>query len=87
MSNSIDKRFIDDKFLLTYFPSPTRFQEISNPLGSTLAASEQRYLRFKKDLNQKRQRSGHSPLSDADIATFIESAEGILMLSKALKRF
>ena len=86
MTDKIDRRWISNDFLLMYFPSPQRYHELeSKPPKSTLAISEERYLFFKKKLNEERKRSGKSPWSDSDITAFIKNAEGYLSLSKELR--
>lgn len=79
--DDIDKRFITDDFLLKYFPSPDRFNEItSNPPKSTLSVSEQRYIKFREEVNKEIKRSGHDALSDMQLATIIKHANGYLDL-------
>ena len=79
MNKNIDKRFISNEFLLKYFPSPHRFKEItSNPPESTLVASEERYIEFRENLNNKRRRSGKSHLSDSDLAIIIKQGDGYI---------
>ncbi len=68
MNKGIDERFITNEFLIEYFPSPQRFYE-SNYL--TLQVSRERYIEFKKKINQKRARSGKEPWSDSDIKKFL----------------
>jgi hypothetical protein len=68
MNKGIDERFITDEFLIEYFPSPNRFHE-SNHI--TLKVSKERYIEFKKRINQKRSRSGKEPLSDSDISQIL----------------
>ena len=59
MNNDYDSRYVTKEFLLTYFPSPNRFHELINYSKTcTFDASKQRYVQFKKNLNQERQKSG-----------------------------
>lgn len=84
--DKIDKRFVTDEFLLTYFPSPDRFLEFSSkPPISTLAVSEERYIIMKSSLNQERAKSGKPLLSDSDLVVMIRHLDGYLVLSKYLK--
>jgi len=84
MRERIDRRVITDDFLITYFPSPERYNEMCKAY-STLAVSEERYLIFRKELNEKRRKSGKGPWSDMDIFEFITLSEGYLQLSRSLK--
>ena len=68
MKNSIDKGFITDEFLLGYFSYKSRFH---HPFDRGLAFSKELYIKFKTNLNQQRTKSGHSPLSDADLSKII----------------
>lgn len=85
--DKIDTRHITPDFLLDYFPSPDRYQELfSNPPKSTLEVSMERYVKFKNNINQERARSGKPPLCDADIASVVKHAQGYLRTTKSLKR-
>lgn len=72
MQDDIDKRFITDEWLDMHFP-------VEHKQGEELYRIKQHeiYFEFKNELNQQRRISGHSPLSDADLA---------IILDKYLKR-
>jgi len=69
MKDSIDKRFITPEFLLEYFPYRNRFH---CPFNRGLSYSEEIYIKYKTELNQKRAKSGKPPLSDADLKEVIK---------------
>ena len=70
MKSSIDKRFITDEFLLTYFPYKDRFH---CNFDRGLSYSEEIYIKYRTKLNQKRAKSGQPTLSDSDLKEVIES--------------
>ena len=69
MKDSVDKRFITDEFLLTYFPHKGRFY---CPFNGGLSFSKEIYVKYKTKLNQKRAKSGKPSLSDSDLKQLIE---------------
>ena len=85
MDKKIDERIITPEFLLTYFPSPNRYQEMmANPPISTLAVSRDRYIQFRKAVNKSLQGTGIK-LSDMHLELIIKNIEGYLQLPRKLK--
>jgi hypothetical protein len=77
-----DSRFVTDDFLLTYFPSKNKFQEYMHPLKNPLESSKQLYIKTKKELNSKREKSGKKPWNDSDIVDFIRLIDGTAKLKR-----
>lgn len=85
MDKKIDERIITPEFLLTYFPSPDRYREMTaNPPESPLTISKDRYIQAREAANKSLQGTGIK-LSDIHLELIIKNMEGYLQLSKILK--
>ncbi len=85
MNYDVDKRFVTKEFLLKYFPDPFRFKHLKeNPLSSSLGESLDKYLEWRNNINQSRQKSGKSILADCELVDIIKKSEGYVFILKPL---